>query len=482
MIYNKFVVRMGLCLLLPLASASWAAASPAAAAPEIERFLAPYFTSDAPGATVIVTHDGKPIFRKAYGLANVEDKTPMQPDMVLRIGSITKQFTAVAIMLLADQGKLRLDDDITKHLPAYPKPKKKITIDHLLTHTSGIPSYTAFPDFLDNQAKDYTVNEMIDRFKDKPLEFSPGTKMRYSNSGYYLLGAIIERHSGISYADFIAKNIFEPLGMKDTALEGSERSGKKLIPGYVGRDKIDRAKPLSATQPYAAGSIVSTVDDLAIWDAAIAEGKLLKPESWKKLFTPINTPTGNASKIARGWFTTDVRGRDARWHSGGIDGFLSNGIRLPGEKLYVAILANTGSPRVDPTALSKHLVAFILGKPYSFAGVETPFYLRGSMNKWGATQRMQASGANKSEFVTELALPAGEHEFKFGSKDWSVVDFGSSGQQPQAVVGSEMALFAFGANFKLDVAEKGRYRFVLNASDALLPTARIEKVSAKRGT
>lgn len=479
MIYNKFAIHVVLSLLLSLAPVSWAAnpaSSRAVAALEIERFLAPYFSDDAPGATVIVTRDGKPVFRKAYGLANVEEKTPMQPDMVLRIGSITKQFTAVAIMLLADQGKLRVDDDITKHLPDYPKPTKKITIDHLLTHTSGIPSYTAFPDFLDNQAKDYTVNEMIDRFKNKPLEFPPGTKMRYSNSGYYLLGAIIERHSGMRYADFMAKNIFEPLGMKDTALEGSERSGKKLIPGYVGRDKIDHARPLSASQPYAAGSIVSTVDDLAMWDAAIAEGKLLKAESWKKLFTPIAVPTGNASKVARGWFTTDVRGRDARWHSGGIDGFMSNGIRLPREKIYVAILVNTGSPRVDPTMLSNHLVAFILGKPYSFAGAETPFYLRGSMNKWGATQQMRARSANKREFVTELTLPAGEHEFKFGSKDWSVVDFGSNGQRPQAEVGVEMGLFAFGANLKLNVKEKGRYRFVLNASDALLPTARIEKI------
>jgi D-alanyl-D-alanine carboxypeptidase len=456
-------------------------ATPAAAANiaiEIDRFLSPYFNPNQPGATVIVTRDGKPIFRKAYGMADMEKKTPMQPEMVMRIASMTKQFTAVAIMTLVDQGKLKLDDDFTLHLPDYPKPKKKITIDNLLTHTSGIPGYTELASFEKNRAKDFAVAQMIDTFKNEPLMFAPGSKMRYSNSGYFLLGTIIERHSGMSYADYMAKTVFEPLGMKDTAYEGQERSGKKRVNGYKGGAKIELAPPLSNTQPYAAGSLVSTVDDLAKWDAAIAEGKLLKPESWKKLFAPVDVPTGNAMKVARGWFATDIQGRPARWHSGGIQGFMSDGIRLPDEKIYAAILVNTESPRVNPTVLNQRIAAIAIGKPYGFSGADTPFYLRGSMNKWGTTHRMQARGTN--EFVTDAVLTKGDHEFKFGSKDWAKVDFGGGPPESRVNVGQEMQMSLLGANVKLAIAEKARYRFVLNTADALWPKLRVEKVGGGR--
>jgi D-alanyl-D-alanine carboxypeptidase len=341
-------------------------------AAEIDRFLSPYFNPDEPGATVIVTRDGKPIFRKAYGMADMEKKTRLEPEMMMRIASMTKQFTAVAIMTLVDQGKLKLDDDFTLHLSDYPKQKKKITIDNLLTHTSGIPGYTELPSFEQNRDKEFSVARMVDTFKNEPLLFAPGSKMRYSNSGYFLLGTIIERQSGMSYADYMAKNIFEPLGMKDTAYEGQERNGKKRVNGYKGGIKIELAAPLSNTQPYAAGSLVS----------------LLKPASWQKLFEPINVPTGNAMKVARGWFAADIQGAPARWHSGGIQGFMSDGIRLPNEKIYAAILVNTESPRVSPTILNQRIAAIVIGKPYGFAGVDTPFYLRGTMNNWGTSHRM----------------------------------------------------------------------------------------------
>jgi D-alanyl-D-alanine carboxypeptidase len=441
---------------------------------EIDRFLTPYFKPDEPGAAVIVTRDGKPIFRKAYGLADMEKKTQLVPEDVMRIASMTKQFTAVAIMMLAEQGKLKLDDDFTTHLADYPKQKNKITIDQLLTHTSGIPGYTELPSFERNREKEFTVQGMIDTFKNEPLLFAPGTKMRYSNSGYFLLGTIIEGHSKMSYADYMAKNIFEPLGMKDTAYEGRERSGKIRVNGYRGGIKIELAQQLSNTQPYAAGALVSTVDDLSKWDAAIAEGKLLKPGSWKKLFEPINVPTGNAMKVARGWFATDIRGSDARWHSGGIQGFMSDGIRLPEEKIYAAILVNTESPRVNPTILNQRIAAIAIGKPYGFVGVETALYLRGTMNKWALTHRMKSRGVN--EFVTEAELAKGEHEFKFGSKDWAKVDFGGGPLDSRASVGQEMSMSLVGANMKLTIAEKGKYRFVLNTADALWPKLRIEKV------
>jgi D-alanyl-D-alanine carboxypeptidase len=449
-----------------------------AIAAEIDRFLSPYFNPNEPGATVIVTREGKPIFRKAYGLANIEKKTPMQPEMVLRIASMTKQFTAVAVMILVEDGKLKLDDDFTKHLPGYPKPKKKITIDQLLTHTSGIPGYTEMDDFGANRAKDVTVAQMIDRFKDKPLTFTPGTKMRYNNSGFFLLGAIIEHHSGMRYADFVAQRIFEPLGMKDTAYEGSERSGNQRVNGYRGGIKFELAEPLSSTQPYSAGALVSTVDDLAKWDAAISQGKLLKAASWKKLFEPINVPTGNATKVARGWFATDVRGSEARWHSGGIQGFMSDGLRLPNEKVYSAILVNTESARVSPTVLNQHVAAIAIGKPYGFAGVSTPFYLRGSMNKWGTTQQMQRRGAN--EFATDVVLDKGEHEFKFGSKDWSTIDFGGGPPESRVTLERAMPMWISGANVKFAATQKARYRFILNITNPLWPEVRVEMMAFRQ--
>ena len=176
----------------------------------MDALMSEEFPSDGPGATVLVAHKNEIIYRKAYGLANVELQTPMQPEHVFRLGSITKQFTAVAILMLEAEGKLSVADDLTKYLPDYPTQGESITIEHLLTHTSGIHNHTDDADFLDLARTDHTVQELIDLFKDKPLDFKPGEQWNYSNSGYILLGAIIEKVSGMPYADFIEQRIFQP--------------------------------------------------------------------------------------------------------------------------------------------------------------------------------------------------------------------------------------------------------------------------------
>ena len=333
-----------------------------ALARSIEATLAPHFKADEPGATVIVTRDGKTLYRNAFGLSDVEKKTPLKPDDVLRIGSLTKQFTAVAILMLADQGKLRVSDPTTKHMADYPKAGDPVTIEHLLTHTSGVPSYTA-PEYRMSMTKAVSVDEMIDRFKDQPLKFTPGSRWDYSNSGYFLLGAIIERVSGMRYADFMAKNIFDPLGMKDSAYEGFERSGKKRVEGYA--DKTRVAPPLHMSQPYAAGSLLSTVDDLAKWDAAIAAGKLLKPETWKLAFAPHTLTDGTKAVYGYGWEIRKLQGQDSMAHSGGINGFSSYGVRVPATKVYVAMLFNRdGGGGASPAYLSEKIAAIAMGKPY----------------------------------------------------------------------------------------------------------------------
>jgi len=339
-----------------------AANTDAAIAKSIEATLAPHFKADEPGATVIVTRDGKPIYRGAFGLADVEKKSPLKPDDVLRIGSLTKQFTAVAILMLADQGRLSVSDPVTKHLPDYPKTGDAVTIEHLLTHTSGVPSYTDSWKFRASMSKAVAVNEMIARFKDQPLKFTPGSKWEYSNSGYFLLGAIIERASGMSYSDFVAKNIFEPLGMKDSAYEGFERSGgKKRVEGYRNSTKV--APPLHMSQPYAAGSLLSSVDDLAKWDAAISAGKLLKPETWKRAFTANTLIDGNKTVYGYGWVVNKLQGQDSMAHGGAINGFVSYGVHIPESKVYVAMLLNRGGG-ANPAYLSEKVAAIAMGKPH----------------------------------------------------------------------------------------------------------------------
>jgi CubicO group peptidase (beta-lactamase class C family) len=340
-----------------------AANADVAVAKSIEAALVPHFKADEPGATVIVTRDGKTLYRGAFGLSNVENKTPLKPDDVLRIGSLTKQFTAVSILMLADQGKLKVSDPITKYLTDYPKTGDGVTIEHLLTHTSGVPSYTDAPDYGTHMSKTVSVNEMIARFKDQPLKFTPGSKWEYSNSGYFLLGAIIERVSGISYADFVAKNIFEPLGMKDSAYEGFERGNKRRVEGYADRTRV--APPLDMSQPYAAGSLLSSVDDLAKWDAAIAAGKLLKPATWKRAFTAYTLNDGSKTTYGYGWGVRKMQGMDTLAHSGGINGFVSYGMHVPEAKVYAAMLFNrAGGGGASPGYLTEKIAAIAAGKPY----------------------------------------------------------------------------------------------------------------------
>src|SRR5262245_36905600 len=202
---TRAALLLTLVALVVWPSPGWAQ-SPGAPTKDLEtainEVLEKSFKPNEPGAAVIVVKDGRVIFRKGYGMANLELGVPVEPDMIFRIGSVTKQFTAVAILMLAEQGKLSLNDEITKFLPEYPTQGHKITVEHLLTHTSGIKSYTGLPEWRPLWRKDVTMRELIDLFKDKPMEFAPGERWNYNNSAYVLLGAIIEKVSGQSYADF----------------------------------------------------------------------------------------------------------------------------------------------------------------------------------------------------------------------------------------------------------------------------------------
>lgn len=341
-----------------------ASVDPALAA-RIDAVIAPYYKAGDPGATVIVVKDGKTLLRKAYGMADVARKVPMRAEASLRLGSITKQFTSTAILMLAEEGKLAISDPITKFLPDYPTHGKVITIEHLLTHTSGIVSYTNKPDFRANSSRDMSVSQMIDSFKNDPLEFEPGSRFAYSNSGYFLLGAIIEKVSGQSYAKFVEQRIFVPLGMTQTAYEGMERTPTMRAAGHSQTETGFRPSPaLSMSQPYAAGSLVSTVDDLARWDAAVAAGKLLKPASWTLAMSPYKLTDGKLTGYGYGWFAGTLRGSPMVFHGGGINGFSSYALRLPDQKLYLALLTNADGGMASPTLVASKAAAVAIGNPF----------------------------------------------------------------------------------------------------------------------
>lgn len=242
------------------------------------------YKADDPGATVLVSKKGKVIYHKAFGLANLELNISMKTDHVFEIGSITKQFTAVGILMLEEQGKLSVDDEITKFLPDYPTNGKKITIHQLLNHTSGIKSYTSM-NLSEIAALDKTPTELIDYFKNEPMDFDPGTKWQYNNSGYIILGHIIEKLSDKTYEDFIEQNIFKPLQMTNSRYGHKYEIIKNRASGYQPSEQgYINADYLSMTLPYAAGSLMSTAEDLNKWQKGLNANTLLKKKTCKKHF------------------------------------------------------------------------------------------------------------------------------------------------------------------------------------------------------
>ena len=332
---------------------------------QVDALLSPVFKAGEPGAAVLVMKDGKPLVRKAYGMADLELGVPLQPEHVFRIGSMTKQFTAVAILMLMERGQLALDDPLTKFLPDYPMQGRTVTVEHLLTHTSGIPSYTGLPEWLPLLRKDMSVAEIIALSKDKPFEFEPGERWNYNNSGYILLGAIIEKVSGMGYEAFLQKHILDPLGLKSTHYGSATRIIPRRIPGYApgANNGFLNAEYLSMTQPYAAGSLLSSVDDLASWNEALLAGKLIKRESLEKAWTPYKLKDGSSARYGYGWGIGTVDGRRTISHGGGILGFSSDGILYPEDRLIVIMLTNSTVPERAPGRFTPKIAALAMGKP-----------------------------------------------------------------------------------------------------------------------
>ena len=315
----------------------------------IDEMLSRRYPKDQPGAAIIVVKDGAVVFRKAYGMADVELSVPMTPGMALPIGSLCKQFTAVAVMMLAEQGKLSLDDPITKYFPDYPASGHAIRIRHLLSNTSGIKNYNEIPAWRQRIREEITPRELIDIFKAEALDFPPGEQWKYCNSGYTLLAAIIKKVAGQPFEGFVEERIFKRLNLNRTLFASHDR----IIPGRArGYDKkngqILNAQFMSMSHTYGGGDIITTVDDLATWNTALNSGRLLSAAALEQCFTPVTLTNGKNANYGFGWFVGELRGRKTVNHGGGIFGFVNHAVYIPQERLYVALLANCVDPLADP--------------------------------------------------------------------------------------------------------------------------------------
>jgi D-alanyl-D-alanine carboxypeptidase len=333
-------------IVLCLSSASPSARSQPATHADlsgIEKYvLSTMRKNNVPGISVGIVQDGKVILARGYGVANVELSVPATENTVYQIASVTKTFTATAIMMLVEEGKLKLDNKITARLPGLPAAWKEVAVRQLLTHTSGIKSYTSVKDFHKMARKDYDRREILELVKNDALEFAPGESWNYSNTGYFLLGLLIEKETGKSYGEFMANRIFKPLGMAQTRVNDLHAIIPNRAQGYTWDGKETRnGEYVSPTQPFAAGMLVSTVSDLAKWDAAMNSEKLLKKSSLDQMWTPAALGKGGPAKYGFGWQISKVNGHRRLSHGGGIPGFSSELSRFVDDKLTVIVLSNS---------------------------------------------------------------------------------------------------------------------------------------------
>ena len=312
---------------------------------KLDSALIKKFKPNEPGCAVLVSNKGQIIYKKAFGLANLEMNVPIKPDMVFAIGSITKQFTAIAIMQLVEKGKIRLQDSINKYIPDYPTHGYYISVEHLLTHTSGIKDYMTLEGF-DSIVKRTEYNnplDFINVFKKENMDFAPGTNWEYSNSGYFLLGYIIEKVSGITYQQYIEENILRPTGMANTYYNNNKRIIKNRVSGYE-KDENGFTNPLdlNSTVYYSAGSLLSTVEDLFIYYQALNSYKLVSKESLEKTRTRYKLQDGNDVEYGYGVQVADW-GVPVIYHMGGVSGFFTIQIYYPEKDLHFVIYTNCSS-------------------------------------------------------------------------------------------------------------------------------------------
>jgi CubicO group peptidase (beta-lactamase class C family) len=355
---TRLAVLAWMCgLVVSYTSAQSAGVSATEIRAKVDEYMNAAMTVNGFSGSILVARDGEPVVSKGYGMANIELAVPNTPQTVFRLGSVTKQFTAMAVMILQERGKLRVSDPVCQYLIDCPATWQPLTIRHLLTHTSGIPNYTNFPDFARTALLPTSSAEMIGMLKDKPLEFAPAEKFAYSNSGYYVLGMIIERASGRTYADFLQANIFTPLAMNHTGYDNTSSIIRNRAAGYARQaGETVNAAYMDMTIPFAAGALYSTTEDLLRWDRALYTTTLVSQKSLDETFTPDKDGYGY------GWSIGKRFDRQVIAHGGGIYGFATEIARFPADRATVIVLSNVEGAAAGPIA--NDLAAVVFGAPY----------------------------------------------------------------------------------------------------------------------
>lgn len=423
-------VRLAALLLLPTTLAAQAMPSPAAAKRVVDSLARDFITRDqAPSVAIAVLRGNDTISIAAFGKADLELDVAATPQSVYRIGSVTKQFTSSAVMQLVEQGKVKLDDSIGVHLPGLPTAWRRVTVFQLLNHTSGIPSYTGLGEVWRKRwAEEMTPDTIIAMVVDKPMDFPPGTKWNYNNTGYILLGMLIEKVTGHTWGEEIASRFAGPLELADTRNCLNDPLVARRVPGYVqDSGKWGNAPYLAMTQPYAAGAICSTVGDIARWNRALHTGKVVSTASYERMTTPVGAADLAEPHYGFGLIRDTIAGRDLITHGGGIHGFVSANSWLPSAGLSVTVLTNGGAN--PPGPLMQQIIRASIGAPLVLPPAAAP---------------LAAAVRDSYVAVYELMLPPGARDFTIAAAgDGLTAQLAGQGPIPLNYLGNH----TFGADF-----------------------------------
>lgn len=320
-----------------------------------------------PGLALAVVRDGKIIEAKGFGLANVELNVPVKAETLFQTGSVGKQFTSMAVMMLVEEGKVRLDDKITKYFDGAPSSWSNITVRNLLTHTSGIPDYDS--DALMNHAepfinlrRDYTEEELLRKFETLRLDFAPGDKWSYSNTGYVLLGILIHKVTGEFYGDFLGERIFKPLGMDSTRIISEADIIPNRSAGYrLAKGELKNQEWVSPSlNTTADGALYTNVLDMARWDAALYTEKLVKRGTLDQMWSPVNLNSGKTFPYGFGWGVSQVNGHRLIDHDGAWQGFTTQISRYVDDRLTFIVLTNLDSDHSNPRKIAQNVAAIYI--------------------------------------------------------------------------------------------------------------------------
>jgi len=372
-----------------------------------------------PGSVVLVAKKGQIIYKKAFGVADLQTQKPMQTDMIFRIGSMTKQYTAIATLQLVEQGKISLQDSIQMYAKEFPYKGHRITIENVLTQTSGIPDYMTLHNPTAPDRDEYTPVQGVDYFKDAPLNFNPGSKFEYSNSNFFLLGYIIEQVTGQSYDSYIKAHLFKPAGLEHTYYLYKGINVSNMALGYS-RPNGKTWEPADLQEPtimYATGGLMANADDLFKWHQALTVGKLVAAQTLQRAYTPFRLPDGTLSEYACGWFVRDLGGSVTIEHSGSTDGYQTDEIYLPDQDIFVAALFNGFEYDMDFIMLPNDIARLAAGKPRNEINLDADSLKQyAGTYIYNAEHQMIVTFKDHQLFVDDTYLKDGLRQIKLHAK------------------------------------------------------------------